>query len=328
MTRAIINTGTFANDGTGDTLRAAAEKINNNFFDLYSALGDSSNAFVNISFGDRSIIFEGTTANTTLSSIQAGSAVTINLPDSSGTITLNTATQTLTNKTLDSATLITPLIFDSDETFTYTIKGGNLIADKVARLPNFTGKDSSTFIFTDLTQTLTNKTLDSADLNTPNIDQILGTNNNPTLSFGAGSTDYLEVTGGDPSVIAATGSSTDISIELRSKGTGIIKLKDGAAVNDLATVELGKITTSTQQGLVFDLETVDKASNDPIEITPAPMISVVDSSGGTPNTTQIVMAATSVGSIKYVLNNTSKFDTKIYTCANNKFEHASSIYIQ
>ena len=35
MTRRILNTGGSANDGTGDTLREASEKINLNFQELY-----------------------------------------------------------------------------------------------------------------------------------------------------------------------------------------------------------------------------------------------------------------------------------------------------
>lgn len=38
MTREIINTGTLANDGTGDTLRVSFNKTNNNFSELYSSV--------------------------------------------------------------------------------------------------------------------------------------------------------------------------------------------------------------------------------------------------------------------------------------------------
>ena len=37
MTRQVISTGSAANDGTGDTLRSAAIKINDNFGELYNA---------------------------------------------------------------------------------------------------------------------------------------------------------------------------------------------------------------------------------------------------------------------------------------------------
>ena len=37
-----INVGAAANDGTGDPLRSAFEKISNNFFDLYTFLGNGT----------------------------------------------------------------------------------------------------------------------------------------------------------------------------------------------------------------------------------------------------------------------------------------------
>ena len=38
MAQQTINIGTIANDNTGDTLRGAGEKINDNFDELYAAL--------------------------------------------------------------------------------------------------------------------------------------------------------------------------------------------------------------------------------------------------------------------------------------------------
>ena len=84
MAKQDIGVGTTANDGTGDNLRAGAQKVNANFAEVYTLLGD------------------GTTL-------------------SSDTVTLNTATQTLTNKTLTSAIVATSfdmngteLILDAD----------------------------------------------------------------------------------------------------------------------------------------------------------------------------------------------------------------------
>ena len=48
-TRLIIQNGRFANDGNGDTLRDAAEKINNNFatlFSLYPGLDSNGSAII------------------------------------------------------------------------------------------------------------------------------------------------------------------------------------------------------------------------------------------------------------------------------------------
>jgi hypothetical protein len=43
MAKSILNLGTAANDGTGDSLRAGATKINTNTDELYSSLGDGTN---------------------------------------------------------------------------------------------------------------------------------------------------------------------------------------------------------------------------------------------------------------------------------------------
>jgi hypothetical protein len=42
MAKLTINTGTIANDGTGDTLRSAGGKINDNFSEIYNALGNGT----------------------------------------------------------------------------------------------------------------------------------------------------------------------------------------------------------------------------------------------------------------------------------------------
>lgn len=42
MSRLIINTGTFPNDKSGDTLQAAFNKVNANFAELYEITGGSS----------------------------------------------------------------------------------------------------------------------------------------------------------------------------------------------------------------------------------------------------------------------------------------------
>ena len=43
MSRVAINTGSVANDGTGDSLRIAGGKINNNFIEIYNQFGNGSN---------------------------------------------------------------------------------------------------------------------------------------------------------------------------------------------------------------------------------------------------------------------------------------------
>ena len=43
MAKQAVNTGVLPNDGQGDNLRSGAVKINNNFTELYTALGDGTN---------------------------------------------------------------------------------------------------------------------------------------------------------------------------------------------------------------------------------------------------------------------------------------------
>ena len=85
MTRQNISTGTTANDGTGDTLRSAGTKINQNFVELYQAFGTDSNSLgAGITFDISGIVFEGTTNTTTIAIEDPSSDVVFTLPDSSG----------------------------------------------------------------------------------------------------------------------------------------------------------------------------------------------------------------------------------------------------
>ena len=115
MARQNINTGTTANDGTGDTLKAAGTKINENFVELYRFLGggDSDNLSSQVTFEDSAIVFEGATADNfemRLTAVEPTADRQIQLPNASGIVTLNTATQTLTNKTINIPTLTNPKV--------------------------------------------------------------------------------------------------------------------------------------------------------------------------------------------------------------------------
>ena len=49
MAKQSLGLGSAANDNTGDTLRAGGDKINDNFDELYTALGNGSNLTVSVS---------------------------------------------------------------------------------------------------------------------------------------------------------------------------------------------------------------------------------------------------------------------------------------
>ena len=65
MAKQTVGIGSSANDGTGDTLRAGADKINDNFNEVYAAIGDGttltdlidSNGLLDVSAGANKIVF-------------------------------------------------------------------------------------------------------------------------------------------------------------------------------------------------------------------------------------------------------------------------------
>ena len=63
MAKQILNRGAQANDGTGDNLREGADKINANFSEIYSVLGNGDNLLTtDIDFGENKILFSNTVA--------------------------------------------------------------------------------------------------------------------------------------------------------------------------------------------------------------------------------------------------------------------------
>jgi len=99
MAKQVIGVGSSGNDGTGDDLRTAGGKINDNFTELYTDVaalqvatgGASSN--LGVGFDSNSIVFEGATADsfeTTFTITDPTKDNTITLPDSTGTVLLDT----------------------------------------------------------------------------------------------------------------------------------------------------------------------------------------------------------------------------------------------
>ena len=121
MSQENINVGATGNDGTGDDLRTAGTKINNNFSEVYgdiSVLQAISGVGVSgISFDSGGLRFEGSTADsneTLLLATDPTADRTVFVPDASGTLAL---TSDITS-TIDSAyvSLITGTAFDSGST--------------------------------------------------------------------------------------------------------------------------------------------------------------------------------------------------------------------
>jgi len=99
MAKQTIGVGSSGNDGTGDDLRTAGGKINQNFTELYndvSALqvvtGGAANN-LGVSFDSNSVVFEGGTADsfeTTLTITNPTKDNTVTFPDSTGVVLLDT----------------------------------------------------------------------------------------------------------------------------------------------------------------------------------------------------------------------------------------------
>ena len=237
MARQNISTGSSANDGTGDTLRSAATKINSNFSEIYTMLGGDSTALTSrISFGDGNVTFEGATADsheTTLIFTDPTVDRQIVFPNASGNILLDSSTNTLTNKTLTSPVLTTPQINDTSANHQYVVAVSELAADRTVTLPLLTGADE--FTFNAHAQTLTNKTLTTPTINAPTITGLSGGgilkdsagNEVLELTKTASAVNHVNITNNATNnnpKISAKGTDTNVDIEIEGQGTGGILL--------------------------------------------------------------------------------------------------------
>ncbi|MBH19975.1 MAG: hypothetical protein CL851_06040 [Crocinitomicaceae bacterium] len=252
MARQNISIGSSANDGTGDTLRSAGNKINQNFQEVYTQLGgDSSSLSTLVKLLDSSstgvVLFEGTSADsheTKLIATNATADRTISLPNATGTIVLQDTTDTLTNKTLTSPVLTTPQINDTSADHQYILKPGELAADRNINLPVLS--DSDTIVFLAATQTLTNKTITSPKIGTA----INDTNGNEVVKITATSSAVNELTiangaGTTGPALSATGGGSNLNLILTPKGTGSVSLAKAAYGSSTITANGAASTAAT-----------------------------------------------------------------------------------
>ena len=259
MSKQTLNKGSAANDGTGDTLRVGAQKINENFTELYNLLGGSSlSSGVSLDATTKGIVFTGVDSSdsfeTNLVPDEPTADRTITLPNSTGTVVLHNATQTLTNKTLT-----TPQINDTSSDHQYVVAVSELAADRNVTLPLLTGNDE--FTFNAHIQTLTNKTLTAPTITTPAITspkittEIQDANANTVLTIPAPSGTIVNnlkitssVTNASPT-LEAVGTDDDIGINISAKGAGLLTLTGGLSLTDESlsggTPSISLATTTT-----------------------------------------------------------------------------------
>lgn len=116
------------------------------------------------------LVEDGDAGVTITSADQTNTSATVTIPDigdAADEFVMKDTTQTLTGKTLTSPYLTTPQINDTSADHQYVFAVSELAADRTVTLPLLTGAD--TFVFADFIQTLTNKTLTSPVLTTPQI---------------------------------------------------------------------------------------------------------------------------------------------------------------
>jgi hypothetical protein len=107
MAKLTINRGSTANDGTGDNLRDGANKVNLNFDEIYTAIGDGSTVNGTIKIHDDSSTETIVSANGEIFKILGGSGIDTTISGNNLTIATDatvlsaTQTSTLTNKTIN-----------------------------------------------------------------------------------------------------------------------------------------------------------------------------------------------------------------------------------
>ena len=224
MAKLTINRGSLANDGTGDNLRDGANKINLNFDEIYTAIGDGSTVDGTIKIADDSSTVATISANGETLRVLGGTAITSTLSGNTLTIAADTAslitasgTATLTNKTIDL----------TDNTVTGTLAEFNTAVSD-ATLVSLTGSE-----------TLTNKTINAPDNTITNI-------SNTNLSGSAGITNANLAN----SSITITGD--DSSAQSISLGGGIL-FTGGSGIT--TSVSGNEITFATDGSIVTETST-------------------------------------------------------------------------
>ena len=197
-----LGLGSSANDGTGDDLRTGGDKINDNFVEIYTKLGNGS-ALSNLTFptGTDTIVGRATTDTLTnktitaptISSITNGGTVTI--PSGADTLVARTSTDTLTNKTLTSPVLTTP-----------SFPNGGSITDDDAK---------SYLIFNKVSSAVNQVTIGNS-----------ATGGNASVATSTAP------------IVSASGTDTNVDLALLPKGTGHVAIRSSGGANNQGAIRL------------------------------------------------------------------------------------------
>ena len=255
MTRQNINIGTNANDGTGDTLRQSGTKINQNFVEIYQRFGGDSDILMpGIQFDSNGIIFEGSSVDnfeTRLVVDDPTADRTVTIPNYTGEIIVDSATQTMANKTISDAKLVHPDIADSaGATYFYSfipIDASLMSKNITINLPSLS--DSDTLVTNTSVSTMSGKTLTAPTIIAPTIGSRIDDSNGAQLIKLTATTSAInEITIANAAAssgpnISSTGTDTNINLNLTAKGTGAVR-PSKMALNHAVQTANGAVSTS------------------------------------------------------------------------------------
>ena len=233
MAKLTLNRGSSANDGTGDNLRDGANKVNLNFTEIYTAIGDGTTVDGTWKLQDDSSTEAIISANGEVLRILGGTAVTSTLSGNDLTIALDTSavvtasgTTTLSNKTI--------------------ALGSNTVSGTTAQFN--TALTDGSFATLAGSEALTNKTIVAGSNTISGITNSMlsgsaGITNanlaNSTISISDDSSSSTSLSlGGGFSVLGGSGITTSLS------GTELTIATDGAVVTETSTDTLTNKTIS------------------------------------------------------------------------------------
>lgn len=192
------------------------------------------------------LIYDGDAGVTLTSADQTNASATVTIPDigdAADNFVMEDTAQTLTNKTLTSPVITTMLVDDGDAGLTVT-SANQTNAAPTATIPDL-GDAADNFVMEDVSQTLTNKTIDGddntlSDIATSSLKSVTGADT-AVVTGTAGSDGYIAIWNGDGD--AVTGTSTDTQV-----ATAVEKSTYGMRMYYLGTPELDdadQVVTST-----------------------------------------------------------------------------------
>lgn len=251
MTRQILDIGTNANDGTGDTLRSGGEKINDNFAEIYTILGgDSTTASTGINLDSNAFVYNSTNTSTLIFT-EPTVDQTITIADKSGTIpVIEESDGVIFAEFIDSASgTVSKILYSNKYDSSGLLPSATTYHGMFAHVHN-TGRgvmahsgswvnlvDSDTLVSTNASSNFIMKhgpyqtTFSNLKLVDPVIDTTITDGSNEILELATTGTpkNYLKMTAQDSSpTLEAVGDDPNINLDLKAKGSGAVNITKAA----------------------------------------------------------------------------------------------------